>query len=339
MMLERYIAGLVEGEDLSEQEAHDALSAIMSGEATDAQIAGFLVALRVKGETVAEITGCARAMREAATHIEAGDADVVDTCGTGGTGKGTFNISTTAALVAAGAGVPIAKHGNRAASGHWGSADVLEALGVNLAAEPAVVQRCIREAGIGFLFAPALHKAMKYAIGPRRELGLRTVFNILGPLTNPAGARRQVLGVFHQDLVETMARVLGNLGAVRAMVVHSVDGMDEISVCDRTFVAELNGGRVETRYIAPEDVGLPRSSPDQLTVEGLQQSAAAVRSVLAGEPGPRRDIVLFNAAAAIYVGEKAESLAGALEAAAESIDSGRAKETLDRLASVSQSAA
>ena len=194
-MIEKFIARLVEGQGLSEAEAREAMGAIMSGQATDAQIAGFLVALRIKGESVDEIAGCAQAMREAATRIRVEGLDVVDTCGTGGTGKGTFNVSTAAALVAAGAGVPIAKHGNRSATSHCGSADVLQALGVNVEAEPAVVERCIREAGIGFLFAPALHKAMKYAIGPRRQLGVRTVFNILGPLTNPAGARRQVLGV------------------------------------------------------------------------------------------------------------------------------------------------
>lgn len=338
-MLQTYIARLVEGEDLSEQEARDALSAIMSGVATDAQIAGFLVALRIKGETVDEITGCAQAMREAATPIEVGDLDVVDTCGTGGTGKGTFNVSTATAIVAAGAGVPVAKHGNRAASGHWGSADVLEALGVNIEAEPAVVERCIREAGIGFLFAPALHKAMKYAIGPRRELGLRTVFNVLGPLTNPAGARRQVLGVFSESLVETMAQVLSNLGAVRAMVVHSADGMDEISICDETFVAEVDGDRLDTLRIAPEDFGLSRASRQDLAVNGVEESAEVVRSVLDARPGPARDIVLLNAAAAVYVGGKVRSLEAGLLVAADSVDSGRAREALDRLVRLSQGGA
>lgn len=335
-MLETYIAKLVERRDLSEEEAHEAMSAIMAGGATDAQIAGFLVALRMKGETVPEITGCAKAMREAATPIEVGELDVVDTCGTGGTRKGTFNVSTAAALVTAGAGVPVAKHGNRAASGHWGSADVLEALGVNIEAEPPVVERCIREAGIGFLFAPALHKAMKHAIGPRRQLAVRTVFNILGPLTNPAGARRQLLGVFSEALVEPIAAVLGNLGATRAMVVHSLDGMDEISLCDETFAAEVNEGRIRTRRIAPEDVGLARGGLEDLLVKGLEGSVAAIRSVLDGEAGPRRDMVLLNAGAAIYVGGKADTLKDGLRAAADSVDSGGAKEALQRLVELSQ---
>lgn len=335
-MLETYIGKLVVGEDLSEQEAREAMAAIMSGEATDAQIGGFLVALRMKGETVPEISGCAAAMREAATHIDVGDLDVVDTCGTGGAGKPKFNVSTAVAIVAAGAGVPVAKHGNRAASGHWGSADVLEALGVDIEADPEVVARCIREAGIGFLFAPALHKAMKYAIGPRRQLAVQTVFNILGPLTNPAGARRQLLGVFREDLAETMAGVLRSLGAVRAMVVHSADGMDEISICDETLVAEVNAGQLGTRRIAPEDVGLQRAEISDLFVDGLDESTAAVRSILDGEAGPRRDMVLLNAAAAIYVGGKVDTLQAGLEAAADSIDSGHAREALERLVAVSQ---
>jgi anthranilate phosphoribosyltransferase len=336
-MIQQSIASLVEGEDLSEQEAREAMSAIMSGEATGAQVAGFLVALRIKGETVAEIAGCAAAMREAATCIDAGELDVVDTCGTGGTHKGTFNVSTAAALVAAGAGVPVAKHGNRAASGRWGSADVLEALGVNIACEPATVERCIREAGIGFLFAPTLHKAMKHAIGPRRELALRTVFNILGPLTNPAGARRQVLGVYEPELVDTVAGVLNSLGAVSAMVVHSADGMDEISISDETLVAEVAEGRVKTRRIAPEDAGLERASADDLLVEGVEESAAAIRAVLEGEGGPRRDMVVLNAAAAVYVGGKAGTLREGAEAAMEAVCSGRAAEALEKLIALTQS--
>ena len=335
-MLKQYIARLVERQDLTEEEARSAMSVIMSGGATPAQIAGFLVALRMKGETVDEITGCAKAMREAATPVEAGDLDVVDTCGTGGTRKGTFNVSTAAALVAAGAGVPIAKHGNRGMSSSIGSADVLQALGVNVEAEPAVVARCIRGAGIGFLFAPVLHKAMKHAIGPRRELGVRTVFNVLGPLTNPAGARRQLLGVFSEALVETIAGVLARLGATRAMVVHSADGMDEISICDETLVAEVGMGRIATRRIGPEDVGLPRAPVQALLVKDVAESAAAVRAVLDGEQGPRRDMVLLNAAAAVYVGGKADTLRGGLHAAAGSVDSGRAKHVLERLAALSQ---
>jgi anthranilate phosphoribosyltransferase len=336
MMLESYIGKLVEGQDLSAEEARDAMAAIMSGQATDAQIGGFLIALRMKGETVDEITGCAQAMRGAATPIDAGGLDVVDTCGTGGTRKGTLNVSTAAAFLVAGAGVPVAKHGNRAASASWGSADVLEALGVNIEAEPAVVARCIREAGLGFLFAPALHKAMKYAIGPRRQLAVQTVFNILGPLTNPAGARRQLLGVFAERLVEPIARVLSNLGAVRAMVVHSRDGMDEISVCDETLVAEVEDGAVTMRTIRPEDVGLPRAERSALLVDGVQESAEAIRAVLDGRPGPGRDMVLLNAGAAIRIGGKAGSVADGVQLAAETVDSGRAREALEKLVEVSQ---
>ena len=330
-----YIATLVRGEDLSREQANDAMSIIMSGGATEAQIAGFLVALHMKGETVDEITGCALAMREAATHIDVGEMDVIDTCGTGGTRKGTFNISTASAIVAAGAGVPVAKHGNRGASSSFGSADVFQALGVNIEADSAVVERCIREAGIGFLFAPLLHKAMKFAIGPRRQLGVRTVFNILGPLTNPAGARRQVLGVFNADMVQTQAQALNNMGAVRAMVVHSADGMDEISLCDETTVALVEGGLIETRRIAPEDFGLERADRSQLAATSAQESASVIRRVLAGEGGAPRRMVTLNSGAAIYVGGKAEDLAEGIELAAESIDSGRAADALARLVEIS----
>ncbi len=338
-MLQEYMGGLLEGEDLSGEQAYDAMSTIMSGGATDAQIAGFLIALRMKGETVGEITGCARAMREAATRIDVGDLDVVDTCGTGGTHKGTFNVSTASAVVAAGAGVPVAKHGNRGASSKFGSADVLQALGVNIEAEPAVVERCILQAGIGFLFAPMLHRAMKYAIGPRRELAVRTVFNVLGPLTNPAGARRQVLGVFSDDLVETIAGVLANLGAVRAMVVHSSDGMDEISICDRTHAAVVEAGEVSTRDVAPEDLGVPRAAREDLAAGSAAESAAVIRSILEGRQGAPRDMVLMNAGAAVYVGGKAASIEEGVGAAADSIDSGRARETLARLVKLSNAGA
>ncbi len=337
-MLREYIAMLVEGQELSEQQAHDAMSVIMSGKASDAQIAGFLVALRVKGETVAEITGCARAMREAALRIDTGGLDVVDTCGTGGTHKGTFNVSTASAIVAAGAGVPVAKHGNRGASSSFGSADVLQALRVNIEADKETVERCIREVGIGFLFAPLMHRAMKYAIGPRRELAIRTVFNILGPLTNPARARRQVLGVFHERLVEPVAGVLRNLGAQRAMVVHSRDGMDEISLCDETTVARVGGEGTELMTLCPEDVGLARAGREELAADSAGESAARIRSILEGQAGAPRDMVLLNAGAAIYVGGKVEDLQAGVEAAAEAIDSGRARETLARLAEVSRTA-
>ncbi len=338
-MLQDYIALVVEGHDLSEEQAHEAMSVIMGGGATDAQIAGFLVGLRIKGETIPEITGCARAMREAATCINVGDLDVVDTCGTGGTHKGTFNVSTASAIVAAGAGVPVAKHGNRGASSSFGSADVLQALGVNIEAEPPLVERCVREAGIGFLFAPLLHQAMRHAIGPRRELAIRTVFNILGPLTNPAGARRQVLGVFKEDLVEPIAGVLRNLGAERAMVVHSMDGMDEISICDETLTAVVENGQVEVRGIAPEDVGLRRADRSDLAAGSAAESATVIRSVLEGRAGPPRDMVLLNAGAAVYVGGLADSLRAGIEKAAEAVDTGKAEQSLARLVAVSNETA
>jgi len=334
-MLKSIIARIVEGQDLSEEEAHGAMGLIMSGRVSEAQIAGFLVALRMKGETVAEITGCALAMREAATGIDAGDLPVVDTCGTGGDRKGTFNISTAAAIVAAGAGVPVAKHGNRSVSSGSGSADVLEALGVNIDAGPELVQRCLQEVGMGFLFAPLLHGAMKHAIAPRRALGVQTVFNILGPLTNPAGAKRQLLGIFSESLVEKIAGVLQRLGVQKAMVVHSADGMDEISVCGETLVAEVDPSGIEITTISPEALGVPRAELAALTVKDAADSAAAIRRVLEGEQGPRRDIVALNAGAAIYVGGRTPTLQEGLGAARDSIDSGRAARKLDDLVKVS----
>lgn len=327
----------VEGRDLTENEAAEAMRTIMSGRATDAQIAGLLVALRLKGETVEEITGFARVMREMASKVDAGP-DVTDTCGTGGDGSLSFNISTTAALVAAGMGVKIAKHGNRAVSSSSGSADVLKALGVNVDADVEIVARSIREANFGFLFAPRLHLAMKYAIGPRREMGIRTVFNILGPLTNPAGANRQLLGVFDRDLTEVLARVLANLGTKRAYVVHGHDGLDEITVTDETTITEVDEGKVETFQIAPEDMGLGRWSLEDLQVADPDAAAQAVREVLAGTSGARRDIVLANAAAAAVVGGRCASLKEGVEAAAESIDSGRAAETLEKVVEITNAA-
>ncbi len=336
-MLEDYIDRLIRREDLSEEDAAGAMAVIMAGEATEAQIAGFLVALRMKGETVAEITGCAEAMREAAVPIDAGGLEVVDTCGTGGDRTGTFNVSTAAAIVAAGAGVPVAKHGNRSVSSGSGSADVLAELGVDIQAPVPVVERCIREAGLGFLFAPSLHKAMRYAIGPRRELGVRTVFNILGPLTNPARTQRQVLGVFSEELVEPMARVLKGLGAVRAMVVHSDDGLDELSISDASVIAEVDAADVRVRRITPEDVGITRVPLDELLVEDPAHSAQVIRSMLAGDEGPVRDMALLNAAAAICVGGHADSLRMGILAASDAVDSGRAAEVLEKLVAITNS--
>ncbi len=330
-MLKPYIARLLEGEDLSENDSEQAMSIIMSGQATEAQIAGFLVALRMKGETVDEITGCAQAMRSAVTPIEAAGLEAVDTCGTGGDTTGTFNVSTAAALVTAGAGVPVAKHGNRSVSSSSGSADVLQTLGVNIEAPREIVEQCLRQVGMGFLFAPLLHPAMKYAIGPRRELAARTVFNVLGPLTNPAGVKRQLLGLYSEELLETIAGVLRNLGTEKAMTVHSADGLDEISVCDETLVAELDGGEINLWRLDPERLGIPRADIGELLVKTPEESAKIIRSVLYGHQGPHRDMVILNAAAAIYVGGKAGSLEEGIEAAAQSIDSGQAAETLNSL--------
>jgi len=334
-MLKPYIARLVDREDLSEQDCEQATTLIMSGKATEAQIAGFLVALRMKGETVQEITGCARAMRAAATRIDIPGLEAIDTCGTGGDRKSTFNVSTAAALVCAGAGVPVAKHGNRSVSSGSGSADVLKTLGVNIEAPCETVELCIREAGIGFLFAPMLHGAMKYAIGPRRELAVRTVFNILGPITNPAGVKRQLLGLFTPDLLEPIANVLGKLGSEKALVVHSDDGLDELSICAASTVAELDGGKVKTWRLDPEDVRLDKATLEALLVEGPEQSAEVIRAVLAGKKGPQRDVVLLNAGAALYVGGKAGSVKEGVKVAAESVDSGSAQGALDRLVEIS----
>jgi anthranilate phosphoribosyltransferase len=334
-MIKSYIARLLDREDLSAADCEEAMSLIMSGDATNAQIAGFLVALRMKGETVEEITGCARAMREAATPIHVDQPDAIDTCGTGGDTKGTFNVSTAAAIVTAAAGVPVAKHGNRSVSSSSGSADVLQELGVNIEAPRPVVEDCIRKADIGFLFAPLLHKAMKYAIGPRRELGARTVFNILGPLTNPAGVRRQLVGIYSRDLVEKIAGVLRNLGALKAMVVHSEDGLDELSVCAPTTVAELDEDQIEIRRIEPEQLGLERGRVEDLLVDTPEESASVIHGILAGRQGPQRDMVVLNAGAAIYVGGTTESLTEGVDLAADVIDAGRARKTLQQLIELS----
>jgi len=336
-MIQELIRKVAERRDLTVDESVRAMNQIMGGDATPAQIAAFIVALRMKGETTDEITGCAHVMREKARRIDPGTTlfDVIDTCGTGGDGRGTFNISTTAALVTAAAGVTVAKHGNRAVSSKSGSADVLKQLGVNIEADVPVVERCLREAHIGFLFAPLLHGAMKYAIGPRREIGVRTVFNILGPLTNPAGARCQVLGVYAAELVPVMAGVLRNLGSKRCIVVHGHDGLDELTITGPTRVAELIDGEVNERTISPDDVGLSVAPLETLLVEGVDSAAEAIRSILSGDTGPRRDVVLLNAGAAIQVAGAAESLVEGVQRAGEVIDSGRAQKTLDDLIRIS----
>ncbi len=333
-MIREAIRILVSGGNLPRETAAAAMTAIMDGEATPAQTAAFITALAMKGETIDEITGCAEVMRAKATRIAA-EEPLVDTCGTGGDKSGTFNISTAAALVAAGAGVRVAKHGNRAMSSHSGSADVLAELGVNVDADVPIVERCIAEANVGFMFAPKLHAAMKHAIGPRREIGIRTVFNLLGPLTNPAGARNQVLGVFDEKMVEVIAIVLRNLGSRRVFVVHGMDGLDEITTTDETLVAELRGGEITTYRIAPEDFRLRRARREELTVHSAAESAARIRAVLAGEPGPARDIVLVNAAAAIAAAGAADDIASGMVVAAAAVDSGAAAAALDCLVRIS----
>jgi len=332
-MIREAIAKVVEEKHLTEEEAHLAMSEIMAGEATHAQIACLLTALRMKGETVDEITGFARAMREKATPVRPKAARLVDTCGTGGDKMKTFNISTAAAFVAAGAGVPVAKHGNRAVSSRCGSADVLEALQIDpdLDISAEAIADCIDTVGVGFLFAPRLHAAIKHAMPARREMGVRTAFNALGPLANPAGATAQVLGVYSSELTRTHAEVLRRLGSTRVFVVHGVDGLDEISTLGPTDVAELRDGEVETYQITPEEFGLPRARQQDIEGGLPAENARLLLDILSGRPGPRRDIVLINAAAAIVAGGKADTLAEGLTVAARAIDSGAAMAKLAAL--------
>lgn len=336
-MIREALAKVLEGHDLTREEAYQAMSIIMTGQATPAQIGGYLIALRMKGETVDEITGSALAMRESAIQIRPtiNGAPLVDTCGTGGDRSGTFNVSTTAAFVVAATGRPVAKHGNRSVSSRSGSADVLMALGVNLDLPPEQVQRCIEEVGIGFLFAPRFHPAMKHAIGPRRELGVRTIFNILGPLTNPAGATHQVLGVFDPNLTETMAHVLGQMGVRAAFVVHGDSGLDELSTTGPNRVSALRDGKVSTFELDPAEFGFPRARRQDLLGGDAEKNAHILRAILAGdERGARRDVVLLNAAAAIAA-DTADWQA-ALEEAREAIDSGRALAVLEAFVAFTQ---
>jgi anthranilate phosphoribosyltransferase len=327
---------LVQHINLSEGEAADCMREIMEGKATDAQISAFLTALRIKGETVDEITGAARIMRDKVAAIRAPEG-VLDTCGTGGDMSHTFNISTAAAVVVAAAGIPVAKHGNRSVSSRAGSADVLEALGVKIDLTPEKVEQCLHETGFGFLFAPLFHPAMRYAVGPRREIGIRTLFNILGPLTNPAGARRQILGVFADKLTDILAMVLGNLGALDTMVVHGTDGLDEITISDGTRVSRCKDGKVETTYISPEDFGLRRSDVESLLGGDREDNARILLSVLRGGKGPQRDVVLINAAAALIVAGKTDDPKDAMLIAADTVDSGTASAKLQEIVKVSNS--
>lgn len=330
-MIKELISKVIEKEDLTEEEATAVMNEIMEGEATPAQIAAFLTALRLKGESVEEITGFARVMREKATRVRVKEKTVVDTCGTGGDGTHTFNISTVAAFVVAGAGLVVAKHGNRSVSSKCGSADLLEALGVKIDADLGKVEECLKEVGIGFLFAPLLHGAMKYAIGPRREIGVRTVFNILGPLTNPAGANAQVLGVYAPELTETLSGVLRNLGSEHAFLVHGSDGLDEITLTGKTKVSELKEGEIANYFISPEDFGMRACEAEDLKGGTVQENAGIALDILKGKEGPKREVVLLNAASAIVAGGEAKDLAEGIEKAAASVDFGKAQEKLELL--------
>jgi anthranilate phosphoribosyltransferase len=338
-MFRELIEKLARHEDLTVDEAAAAMEAIMDGRAQPSQIAGFLVGLAMKGERPDEIVGLARTMRARATRLSRTVAPVFDTCGTGGDGANTFNVSTVAALVIAACGVRVAKHGNRSASSRCGSADLLEALGVNVSAPPPVVERCLDEAGMAFLFAPVFHPSMKHAGPTRKELGIRTAFNLLGPLTNPAGAARQLVGVPRPELTELVARSLAQLGSERAWVVHGADGLDEISTTGYTKVSECRDGSVNTFYLHPADVGLAKSAADALKGGDPADNVAIARAVLAGRPGGPRDVVLLNAGAALLVAGRAATIRDGLRLAAEAIDSGRAAAVLDSLVACSQGGA
>ena len=334
-MISDTIAKVVEGLPVDRGESQAAMAAIMGGECTPAQIGAFLIALRIRGETVEQISGFAEAMREACVRIRTKHPNVVDTCGTGGDALDTFNISTAAALVTAAAGVPVAKHGNRSVSSKCGSADVLTELGVRIDLEPVEVEACLDEVGIGFLFAPSHHPAMKHAIGPRRELGMRTVFNVLGPLTNPAGARRQLLGVFDPALTEVIAGTLQQLGSEHALVVHGLDGLDELSTVGATRISELRDGELRIYDVTPEEFGLQRATARDLEGGEPAQSAQALLHSLSGDECPPRDIVALNAGAAIYVGGRTASIADGVAMAQAVIASGAAMDTLERLREMS----
>lgn len=338
MQMQQAINQVLSHQDLDADEMTRVMRTIMTGGATPAQIGGFLIGLRMKGETVTEIASAAAVMRELASGVSIGDLpNPVDIVGTGGDASGTFNISTASMFVAAAAGCHVAKHGNRSVSSKSGSADVLEAAGIRLDLTPVQVERCVREVGVGFMFAPGHHSAMKHAIGPRKEMAVRTIFNVLGPLTNPAGVPNQLLGVFSEELLEPIAEVLQRLGSRHVMVVHSRDGLDEISCGAATDVAELRDGQIRRFAIRPEDFGLRRSPIDQLKVDDAAQSLAVIRGVLEDQSGPARDIVMLNAGAAIYTAGIAHSLQAGIEMAERAIASGEARNRLDKLVILTQS--
>ncbi|HXJ77567.1 MAG TPA: anthranilate phosphoribosyltransferase [Candidatus Methylomirabilis sp.] len=346
-MLSEAVRALVDRRDLTRIEAAAAMEAVMSGAATDVQIAAFLMALRMKGETVEELIGFAQVMRQKVVKVHSHADDLVsqtgtdremliDTCGTGGDASGTFNVSTATAFVVAGAGLKVAKHGNRSVSSLCGSADVVETLGINIALPPAAVSRCLDEVGIGFLYAPLLHTAMKHVMTARREMGVRTVFNMLGPLTNPAGANAQLIGVYAEALCEPLARVLAELGTFRAFVVHGAHGLDEISNTGESVVCEVHEGVVRRSRVRPEDFGMARAAITDLQGGDREENARIIRRILGGEPGPRRDIVLMNAAAALVVGNKARDLKEGVTLGGQSVDSGAAAQKLAALVELSQ---
>lgn len=329
--MKNYIHKLQNRQNLTLVEIEDVMQQIMSGKASKEEIASVLLGLRAKGPTVEEITGAAKIMRKFVVGIKTKHRDILDTCGTGGDKKNTFNISTVTALVVAGAGCVVAKHGNRSVSSRCGSADILESLGVNLNVEERHLSECLDEVGIAFLFAQKLHPAMKNVAGVRKELGVETIFNVLGPLTNPANATHQMIGVYNRDLVEPMVHVLRNLGIKRALAVHGADGLDEITTTDRTFISEYNGKEIISYDISPEEVGIPLAKEEDLLGGDLADNVRIVESILNGEDSPRKDIVVLNAAYALYIGEKVKNITEGVHAARKSIEEGKAKEKLDQL--------
>lgn len=335
MNIQQAIAAVIEHRDLSGDDMSSVMLQIMTGEATPAQIGGFLIGLRIKGETVGEIAAAAGVMRKLATRVEVDTENLIDVVGTGGDASSTFNVSTASAIVAAAAGARVAKHGSRSASGKSGAADLLEAAGVNLDIDPQCIVTCIEQAGVGFMYAVNHHGAMKYAIGPRREMATRTIFNILGPLTNPAGAPNQLLGVYSRELVEPLAQVLKKLGSEHVIVVHAEDGMDEISICSPTYVAELKEGEISTYSIEPGQFSMQQAGIASIRVDGPQQSLAVIRSILDNEHGPAHDIVCLNAGASIYVAGLADSISQGVAKAQQAITCGKARSTLAKLVEVS----
>ena len=336
MNINEAIKAVISRQNLNEGEMHDVMSSIMTGQTTDAQIGAFLVGLSMKGETIEEITASAKVMRDLATSVKiSSDEYLVDTCGTGGDGLGLFNISTASAFVVAAAGGKVAKHGNRSISSKSGSADVLEAAGINLNLNPELISQCIEEIGVGFMFAPAHHSAMKHAIGPRKELAIRTIFNVLGPLTNPAKAPNQIMGVFDKNLVEPIANVLKGLDSRHVMVVHSEDGLDEFSIAKKTFVAELKDGDVSTYSVHPNDFGLNAASLEELKAENANESLALIYDAFAGKEGAAKDIIALNAGAAIYVSGLVNSLENGINKASEVLTNGSAQDKLDAYISAS----